>query len=94
MHGFNNLSQDVNIQTLFQDETCRQIKRFGTHHGNIIDSPADGKSTYIPTWKEQRHYNMRIGADSQLRAYTISIIRDDHDAGIVTRPEDGIVEWW
>jgi hypothetical protein len=37
---------------------------------------------------------MRIGADSQLRAYTIGIIRDDHDAGIVTHPEDGIVEWW
>src|SRR2546423_245107 len=67
-HRGDDAAQVADGETFLQDEACREIERFGTCHGQVVDGAVDCQFSNIPSREEEGAYYVGVGCESQALA--------------------------
>ena len=70
-HRGDDAAQVADGETFLQDEACREIERFGTCHGQVVDGAVDCQFSNIPSREEEGAYYVGVGCESQALACSV-----------------------
>ena len=90
-HRLHDTRQVTQRKALFQNKTCCQIQRRGTHHGHVVERAVHRQTADITARKKQRRHHMAVGGHHQPRRFAVDHRGRQHRT-VVTLAQVGVAQ--